>query len=655
MAGEYCASDKEKRLVESTSGHELMSFLDAFSGYNQILMHPDDQEKTAFITDRGISRIASGEFLGYIVTEQGIEANPRQINAFLSMSSPRTLREVHRLNGRIAALNRFISRSTNKCLPFYQVLKKGGEAFHLGKKFEEAFSQLKTYLSEPPVPTKPEFRKTLFLYVAVSKSAVSGVLVREERREQRPIFYVSKSFTGAESRYPLMEKLALAVVVSARKLRPYFQSQSIVVLTTQPLRTILHSPSQSGRLAKWSVELSEYDIEFRTRTCAKAQVLADFLIELPLAILVEDSVEGPWSLYVDGASSKTGAGIGVCLSSPIGEMIEQSFLAGLRLAVGIGVRNLRAFCDSQLVASQFSREYEAMDGRMEAYLAAARELALKFDDFEVTKIPRSENSAAYALASLASASDPTVTRVIPVEVIEYPSIRLEGSSVVTRAMRKWEAEEAARAPPSGVTSGTPTPIPETTPSLLEETNADAAARAPGADDWRTPILNYLEKGDLPADKWAARKLKIISARYCVYDQGLMRRSIDGPYLTCIVGKESATLMRAIHDRPNGNHSCGRTLAFKIKRQRYFWPTMLADCEEYRRTCEKCQKHAPTIHQPTELLSFVSAPYPFMSLRLFVQNGEYDLAEAMNKVILANLKKRLDSRKGCWPDELQGVL
>lgn len=78
-----------------------------------------------------------------------------------------------------------------------------------------------------------------------------------------------------------MEKLAFAVITSARKLRPYFQSHTIVVLTTFPLQTILPSPSQSGRLAKWAIELSEYDVEYRPRTCAKSQVLADLLVELP--------------------------------------------------------------------------------------------------------------------------------------------------------------------------------------------------------------------------------------------------------------------------------------------------------------------------------------------------------------------------------------
>ncbi|KAG7552794.1 Retrotransposon gag domain [Arabidopsis thaliana x Arabidopsis arenosa] len=328
------------RLVESTTGHEMMSFMDAFSGYNQILMNPEDQEKTAFITDRGTYcyivmpfglknagatyqrlvnmmfkdllgktmevyiddmlvksvsstshiehleqcfailnefgmklnptkctfAVPSGEFLGYIVTERGIEANPRQLNAFLAMSSPRNVREVQRLTGRVAALNRFISRSTDRCLPFYNLLRKANKNFIWDENCEKAFKDLKDYLSKPPVLAKPEFGEELFLYVSVSDSAVSGVLVRLDRNDERPIFYVSKSFSGAESRYPMMEKLALAVITSARKLRPYFQSHTVIILTTQPLRAILHSPSQSGRLVKWAIELSEYDIQFRTRT-----------------------------------------------------------------------------------------------------------------------------------------------------------------------------------------------------------------------------------------------------------------------------------------------------------------------------------------------------------------------------------------------------
>ena len=268
--------------------------------------------------------VALGEFLGYLVTYRGIEANPKQINALIEMASPKNKGEVQRLTGRIAALNRFISRSTDKCLPFYDILR-GNKKFEWSEECKNTFQQLKRYLATPPVLAKPVEGEPLFLYIAVSTTAVSGVLIREECGEQKPIFYISKTLLDAESRYPLMEKLACAVVSSARKLRPYFQSHTIVVLTTFPLRTILHSPSQSCRLAKWAIELSEHDIEYRPRMSAKSQVLADFLVELPTGIVTNEEPNSTWLLHVDRSSSKEGSGIGLRLTSPTGEILEQSF------------------------------------------------------------------------------------------------------------------------------------------------------------------------------------------------------------------------------------------------------------------------------------------------------------------------------------------
>ncbi|KAF8109335.1 hypothetical protein N665_0098s0063 [Sinapis alba] len=102
--------------------------------------------------------------------------------------------------------------------------------------------------------------------------------------------------------------MALAVVTSARKLRPYFQSHSIVVLTYLPLRTILQNANQSGRLSKWVIELSEYDILYKSRPAIKAQVLADFIVEIPPYQAAElDIPVKSWILHVDGASSNRGS------------------------------------------------------------------------------------------------------------------------------------------------------------------------------------------------------------------------------------------------------------------------------------------------------------------------------------------------------------
>ena len=103
----------------------------------------------------------------------------------------------------------------------------------------------------------------LFLYMAVSDHATSSVLVRDEEGVQYPIYYTSKALLDAETRYPSLEKWALALVVAARKLRPYFQAFPVLVITNQPLRQTLNKPNSSGWLVKWAIELSEFDISYK--------------------------------------------------------------------------------------------------------------------------------------------------------------------------------------------------------------------------------------------------------------------------------------------------------------------------------------------------------------------------------------------------------
>ena len=101
---------------------------------------------------------------------------------------------------------------------------------------EKAFLELKEYLKEIPLLTRPEIREKLCLYLGVSHQAVSAVLVRQVGQVDNPVYYVSKVLQGAESRYPYTEKIALALVMVARKLRPYFQAHTVTVLIDQPLR-----------------------------------------------------------------------------------------------------------------------------------------------------------------------------------------------------------------------------------------------------------------------------------------------------------------------------------------------------------------------------------------------------------------------------------
>ena len=149
-----------------------------------------------------------------------------------------------------------------------------------GEEQSEAFRELKKYLSTAPILFAPNEEEDLFLYLAVSDVAVSGMLVREEGRRQKPVFYTSKMLLDAETRYNTMEKMVLALVTAKKKLRHYFKSHTIIVMTNCPIGKILSKPNLSERLTKWAIKLGVYDIKYVTRSEKKGQVLVDLLVEI---------------------------------------------------------------------------------------------------------------------------------------------------------------------------------------------------------------------------------------------------------------------------------------------------------------------------------------------------------------------------------------
>ena len=133
----------------------------------------------------------------------------------------------------------------------------------------------------PPILVSPSEGELLTLYLVVSDFSTSAVLIRDKDRVQHLIYYYSRSLRGAEERYPRMEKLILALVTTAQKLRPYFQAHTIKIPTEYPMKQVLHKPETSGRFMKWAIELSEFDIRYKPKTTIKGQVLADFVMNSP--------------------------------------------------------------------------------------------------------------------------------------------------------------------------------------------------------------------------------------------------------------------------------------------------------------------------------------------------------------------------------------
>ncbi|GJZ52896.1 reverse transcriptase domain-containing protein [Tanacetum coccineum] len=229
--------------VESLCGYPFKCFLDTYKGYHQIQMAESDEEKMAFHTSQ----------------------------------------EVQSLNGKLASLNRFLSKSAEKSLPLFKTLKKciKKSDFHWTPEAEQAFTQLKQHLSELPLLVAPKPKEELIVYLAASHGAISAVLMTERDTVQTPVYFVSRALQGPELNYSPMEKLVLSLVFTAKRLRRYFQAHPIAVITDQPIKQIMSRPDVAGRLQKWSVMLGEHNITYRPRTSVKGQILADFLVEKP--------------------------------------------------------------------------------------------------------------------------------------------------------------------------------------------------------------------------------------------------------------------------------------------------------------------------------------------------------------------------------------
>jgi hypothetical protein len=153
--------------------------------------------------------VHQGKILGYLVSHHGIEANPTKIQAIINMTPPQSTRDVQRLTGKLAALNRFISKSAERSLPFLKALR-GAKDFAWGPEQAAAFKSLKQHLSDLAILTSPDPSLPLLLYIAASPCAVSTALVQEQDREgmtrQCPVYYVSEVLTTSKCNMTELEK-----------------------------------------------------------------------------------------------------------------------------------------------------------------------------------------------------------------------------------------------------------------------------------------------------------------------------------------------------------------------------------------------------------------------------------------------------------------
>jgi hypothetical protein len=235
----------------------------------------------------------------------------------------------------LVALNRFISKSTERSLPFLKTLH-GAKDFAWGPEQAAAFASLKQYLSKLAILTSPNPSLPLLLYIAASPHAVSAALVQEQDREgtikQCPVYYISEVLTTSKCNMTELEKVAYAVVMASRKLCHYFEAFKVRVTLDRGLTELFRNPEASVRIAKWAAELFGYHITFEPRTTIKSQVLAYFIVDWTGPITQPDtSVEKVWTIHCDGAWCHAGAGAAAVITSPAG--VKHRYAARLSFAL----------------------------------------------------------------------------------------------------------------------------------------------------------------------------------------------------------------------------------------------------------------------------------------------------------------------------------
>ncbi|KAL0453731.1 UNVERIFIED_CONTAM: hypothetical protein Slati_1351200 [Sesamum latifolium] len=304
------------------------------------------------------------------------------------------------------------------------------------------------------------------------------------------------------------------------------------------------------------------------RTTIKAQALADFVSKMTEITIKEAPQDQKWLLHVDGSSTAQGSGASIVITTPQGEDLEFAIKFGFKAS------NNEAEYEALVIGLRMAHETGAK------HLLAYSDSQLVVKQVEGTYEAKEENS----LSKLASSLEDCRTRHITIHYLPEARAPLAFQPITT------------------------------------------------GEDWRIPIIKWIEEGLLPENRWEAARLRTRATRFIIQEHILYNKSYTHPLLRCLSTEEGIHILQEIHSRCCGAHVGTRILANKALRAGYFWPTMKQDAIRLVSKCKRCQKHSSLIHQPAEPLTTMLSPCPFRQWGIDIV-GPFPLAAGQRKFLL----------------------
>jgi ribonuclease HI len=334
-------------------------------------------------------------------------------------------------------------------------------------------------------------------------------------------------------------------------------------------------------------------------------------------------------MFFDGSLMKTGAGAGLLFISPLGKHLRyvlrlhfpasnnvaeyEALVNGLRIAIELGVWRLDARGDSQLVIDQVMKNSHCCNPKMEAYYDEVWRLEDKSYGLELNHITRRYNETGDELAKIALGRT-TVPPYVFSRDLHQPSVKIDDMLEPEKASAQPEAPSAQPEVPSAqpeASSARPEApsAPEDEALRIEEERSGVTPN----QNWQTPYLQYLHRGELPLDRAEARRLARRAKSFVLLGdvKELYHRSPSGILQRCISIAEGQELLQEIHSGACGHHVTPRALVGNAFRQGFYWPTVVADATRIVCTCEGCQFYAKQTHLPAQALQTIPITWPFV--------------------------------------------